>query len=55
MLRKETTKDTTQMMQRRGVLEEKRETELWDDAEAEEREGKKRGLGVMQRYVVGSR
>lgn len=32
------------MIQRRGVLEEKCETELWDDAEAEEKE-KKRGVG----------
>lgn len=54
MLRKETIKDTTQMIQRIGVLEEKCETELWDDAEAEERE-KKRVLGVMQWYVDSSR
>lgn len=36
------------------MLEEKCETELWDDAEAEEREKKKGGLGVMQRYVDSS-
>lgn len=32
------------MIQHRGVLEEKFKTELWDDAEAEEREEKK-GVG----------